>query len=165
MEDRFPDAFTMKTELIAALDAKAQPLRGIEKTHDRGAPIAPTLTGAPGQGIIGLWSQGATQAAGAGPAEALVAAGYQVKRINTSTDSVGCNAIVVVPTPSDNHLTIAAKLAQMSSAPPVLLCGHEDDLSLMTKAIEAGIYDFVPLPLDATDLVKKITRALRRRKR
>jgi serine/threonine-protein kinase len=45
----------------------------------------------------------------------------------------------------------------------VLLCGPEDDLQLMAAAIGAGIFDYVPLPLDPVDLSRKVARALRRR--
>jgi len=46
-------------------------------------------------------------------------------------------------------------MAARPYAPPVLLCG-EDDLTLMTRAIEGGIYDYIPLPLDPVDLSRKV---------
>ncbi len=39
--------------------------------------------------------------------------------------------------------------------PPVLLCGAEEDLQQMAKAIGAGVFDYVPLPLDAAGPLAK----------
>lgn len=60
-----------------------------------------------------------------------------------------------------------ARFEALSKSPgrSVLLCGAEDDLSLMTRAIEHGVHDYVALPLDAPDLAKRVVRALRSHRR
>ncbi|WP_239014624.1 hypothetical protein [Archangium violaceum] len=42
--------------------------------------------------------------------------------------------------------------------------GLTSSTSLMSRAVASGVYDYVPLPLDPTDLVRKVGRALRSRR-
>ena len=58
----------------------------------------------------------------------------------------------------------ASALAARPHAPPVLLCGTGDDFTLMSRAVANGVYDYVPLPVDPTDMGRKVARALRSRR-
>ena len=98
---------------------------------------------------------------------ALSVAGYAVVPCVEKGSLEGMHAVVVVPGGDKAHqaaLALAGDLATRAQALPVLLCGSGDDLELMSRAIAAGIYDYVPLPLDPTDLVRKVARALRSRR-
>ncbi len=48
---------------------------------------------------------------------------------------------------------------------PALVCGPEDDLAAMASALEAGAYDFIPLPVNPRALARSIARAVRARRR
>jgi serine/threonine-protein kinase len=89
--------------------------------------------------------------------------GFHVVPLSEGAPLENVRALVIVPAPGSDALELARQLASRPQAPPVLLCG-EDDLTLMTRAIEGGIYDYVPLPLDPPELCRKVARALRARR-
>jgi serine/threonine protein kinase len=164
-DDRFGTAVEMRDALLAALDAPAEPTRGGEKKHARGNVASPAQEGSASGQRIGLWNSGRSDAGGPGIAEALGSAGYDV-RLMTDNDGLGeLHALIVVPAPNGNGIDQASRLAQLPQSPPVLLCGSDDDLGVMTQAIERGVHDFVALPLDPAELLKKVARAVRRRAR
>ncbi|MET0406310.1 MAG: serine/threonine-protein kinase [Cystobacter sp.] len=98
---------------------------------------------------------------------ALAVAGYQVVPRRAEDPLDGIAAVVVVPRneqAQEEALALASALAQQPHAPPVLLCASGADLGLMSRAIASGVYDYVPLPVDPTDLSRKVGRALRSRR-
>ena len=105
-----------------------------------------------------------TGSASAGVARSLGAAGYSVTPIVPGDDVAGFGVVVIGPTGRGDELELAARYAAVAGGPPVLLCGPEDDLTLMARSIEVGIHDYVPLPIDTPDVVKKVDKALRRRR-
>lgn len=75
-------------------------------------------------------------------------------------DEAGGVVLVAAETPP----LALSRAAQLLSAVPhrlVLLCGSDDDLSFMAKAIGHGVFDYVPLPLDAREAGRRTVRALR----
>ena len=103
---------------------------------------------------VGLMLEGAPAAARELVATALAAVGVAT--------TVGAEGPVVVAWPGAGVDALA--LVDGLLAVPgrrVLLCGAEDDLALMTRAIEHGVHDYVALPLDAADFARRVVRALR----
>jgi serine/threonine protein kinase len=102
-----------------------------------------------------------------GISTALSVAGYRVVPLGEDGPLEGVFAVVVVPRDhqkQEEALALASTLAARPHAPPVLLCGSGDDFSLMSRAVASGVYDYVPLPVDPTDLARKVSRALRSRR-
>jgi serine/threonine-protein kinase len=102
-----------------------------------------------------------------GISTALSVAGFQVVPRGEDGPLAGVFALVVVPRDHQQHeeaLALASTLAARPHAPPVLLCGSGADFSLMSRAVASGVYDYVPLPVDPTDLARKVGRALRSRR-
>jgi len=102
-----------------------------------------------------------------GVSTALAVAGYQVVPRREQDSLEGMGALVVVPRGThalEEALALASTLAQRPHAPPVLLCGGGEDFTVVSRAIAGGVYDYVPLPLDPTDLTRKVGRALRSRR-
>jgi serine/threonine-protein kinase len=98
---------------------------------------------------------------------ALAVAGYRVVPCREGDSLEGLHALVVVPRSDqaqEEALALASTLASRPHTPPVLLCGSGEDFSLMSRAVASGVYDYVPLPLDPTDLARKVARALRSRR-
>ncbi|AKJ07981.1 serine/threonine-protein kinase [Archangium gephyra] len=98
---------------------------------------------------------------------ALAVAGYRVVPCREDASLEGLHALVVVPRSDqaqEEALALASTLTTRPHAPPVLLCGSGEDFSLMSRAVAGGVYDYVPLPLDPTDLARKVGRALRSRR-
>jgi eukaryotic-like serine/threonine-protein kinase len=98
---------------------------------------------------------------------ALSVAGYRVVPCREDGPLEGLHALVVVPRGTqaqEEALVLASTLAARPHAPPVLLCGSGDDFTLMSRAVASGLYDYVPLPVDPTDLGRKVARALRSRR-
>jgi hypothetical protein len=106
----------------------------------------------------------ATDRHSAGVSTALGAAGFQVTPIVPGDDVTGFGVVVIGPTGRGDELDLAARYAALPGAPPVLLCGPDDDLALMARSIEVGIHDYVPLPIETADVVKKVGKALRRKR-
>ena len=166
-EDRFQTAHAMRDALAAAVQAPAEEERGASKTHERGARNGgqEIVTGDPTK-TVGIWMLGPKeQQQGPGVAEAIVSAGFDVRTVNGDAQVQGMAVLVIVPAMGKDALESAGRIARIPGAPPVLLCGSDEDLAVITQAIENGVHDFVPLPLDATDLIKKVTRAVRKRVR
>ncbi|MFY0571895.1 protein kinase domain-containing protein [Archangium lansingense] len=98
---------------------------------------------------------------------ALSVGGYRVVPCREDDSLEGMAALVVVPRSDraqEEALALASTLASRPHAPPVLLCGSGEDFSLMSRAVASGVYDYVPLPVDPTDLARKVSRALRSRR-
>ena len=165
---RFPDARAMRDALALALTAvppeaarTAKPVRHAAAPRDE--PHFAAVTGV--EAITGAIAVHETlDGITAGVGTALGGMGHDVTNVIAGDDVSAFGALVVVGHRRDDALAIAHAFARSPHAPPVLLAGPEDDLALMTRAIEVGIHDYVPLPLDASDLAKKVARALRSRR-
>lgn len=70
---------------------------------------------------------------------------------------------VLLVASADGEATLrrCAKFVSEDAERPVLMCGSDDDVSLMAKAIGLGVFDFIPLPLDALEAGRRTVRALR----
>lgn len=75
-------------------------------------------------------------------------------RETASVDEAG---VVVV-----GGLEEAGRLVRAAPARPVLLCGPAEDLSLMTRAIEVGVFDYLGTPLEPAEVGRRLVRALER---
>ena len=90
-------------------------------------------------------------------------AASEIELVKTAIAGVGARE---VPTLSEAGVVIVASLeravALVKQAPsrPVLLCAKTDELSTLTKSIEAGVFDLLPLPLDWGEVGRRIVRAL-----
>ncbi len=151
----------MRRELQALLQPSAAvPRRGEGKKSDRGlAPLAVVEPKpVPGAMPVGVLAprEGGTEGA---LLTALSAGGFRAQAVASDRALEGLSALLVAATSGSEALARAKALASRPGAPPVLLCGPADDWSLVTGALEAGLFDFVPLPLDPVDLSRKVSRA------
>ncbi|HEY0094935.1 MAG TPA: hypothetical protein VGB96_11440, partial [Archangium sp.] len=89
---------------------------------------------------------------------ALAACGFQARTTSAQESLEGLGALLVIAEGRES-LAQARALATRPGAPPVLLCGPADDWELVTGALEGGLFDFIPLPVDSTDLIRKVSRA------
>ncbi len=158
---RPPDAASMRRELQALLQPSAAvPKRGEGKKSDRGlAPLAVVEPKpVPGAMPVGVLAprEGGTEGA---LLTALSAGGFRAQAVASDRALEGLSALLVAATSGSEALARAKALASRPGAPPVLLCGPAEDWSLVTGALEAGLFDFVPLPLDPVDLSRKVSRA------
>ena len=160
--DRFQTAAEMREALLGALAPPKSEVRGEGKKTGRPEEqihLPPLI--APGKKVgiagSGFWAKELWGALGAG-------GDVEAVEIAAGADLSGVSVLVVVPPEGGAALEEASQFAAQKGAPPVLLCGAEDDLGQMAKAIGAGVFDYVPLPLDAADLSRKVSRALRRRR-
>jgi serine/threonine protein kinase len=165
-EQRPQSAQVMRLRLRQAM-APPIPLseapRGAGKKQQRPPPTpAPIRFDPPSELPVGVLEVGGTSNP-YGVATALAASSFHVVPCVEGVPPGDVRALIIVPAPGSDALELARELASRPYAPPVLLCG-EDDLSLMTRAIEGGVYDYVPLPLDPVDLNRKVARALRARR-
>jgi serine/threonine-protein kinase len=145
------------------------PLRGEGKKQERTQPppapptaLPPELLARP---VALIEPDGPANPHGVGTA--LAVAGYRVVPCREDGSLEGMSALVVVPRSDgtqEEALALASTLATRPHAPPVLLCGSGEDFTLMSRAVASGVYDYVPLPLDPTDLARKVGRALRSRR-
>jgi eukaryotic-like serine/threonine-protein kinase len=167
---RFPDARAMREALRRAAETPHAGVRE-ERVFESQKPVRERKTlqeamGAvkelPGELPIAVLE--ATDHASAGVSTALGAAGFRVTPIVPGDDVSGFGVVVIAPTGRGDELGLAAHYAQTPGAPPVLLCGPEDDLALMARSIEVGIHDYVPLPIETAEVVKKVGKALRRKR-
>jgi tRNA A-37 threonylcarbamoyl transferase component Bud32/CheY-like chemotaxis protein len=150
--------------------APPPPARGEGKKQERAqpAPVAaatasPELLARP---VALIEPGGPTNPHGIGTA--LSVAGYRVVPCREDDALEAMAALVVVPRSDEAQeeaLALASTLAARPDAPPVLLCGSGEDFTLMSRAVASGVYDYVPLPVDPTDLARKVGRALRSRRR
>jgi len=162
--ERPPDAKTMRQELLASLEARTPPPRREGKQTEREATAAgpravPLLLGAAEVAVIEPAGVGSNSVA-----TALGVANIPMRLVAADEALHGFSVVVFVPGPDPLALAVTAALLQRAGQVPVLLCGPEDDLALMASAIEAGVYDYVPLPLDPVDLSRKVARAQRQRR-
>lgn len=165
-EQRPENAQVMRLRLLQTLtgaNPSPQAPRGEGKKKERPLPAAaPAGLEVPPDLPVGVLEAG-TSGHALAPSTALAAVGFQVVPWSEGAPLGELRALVVVPASGTDGLELARKLAAIPKAPPVLLCG-EDDLTVMTRAIEGGIYDYVPLPLDPLELCRKVARALRARR-
>lgn len=165
---RFSDAREMRDALRPSLTAAPVPAAARERPVRHAAPprrephFAAVTAEENVTGAVAVWEP--PEAAAGGVATALGGMGHDVTNVAPGEDLSPYGALVVVGTKADDALALAQAFTRAPHAPPVLLCGPEDDLALMTRSIEVGIHDYVPLPLDASDLAKKVARALRTRR-
>ena len=158
---RPPDAASMRRELQALLQSPAvAPKRGEGKKSDRGlAPLAVAepkpMHGALPVGVLAPREGGTEDSL----LMALSAGGFQAQALASDKSLEGLSALLVAATSGGEALARAKALASRPGSPPVLLCGPADDWALVTGALEAGLFDFVPLPLDPVDLTRKVSRA------
>jgi len=75
---------------------------------------------------------------------------------------MGFGLVLVLAQETERALAVCRKLLKLPHVPPVVLCGPEDDLELMTASIGVGIHDYIPLPLEPAELSRKVLRILRR---
>jgi serine/threonine-protein kinase len=165
-EQRPENAQVMRLRLrhvLAPSSALSPAPRGEGKKKERPLPApAPAGIDVPSELPVGLIEAGGPSSA-CEASTALAAVGFRVVTYTQEEPFGELRALVIVPAPGSDALELARRLAAKPHAPPVLLCG-EDDLTVMTRAIEGGIYDYVPLPLDPLDLCRKVARALRARR-
>lgn len=165
-EQRPENAQVMRLRLLQSLAPKTPPTqapRGEGKKKERPAPAPqPATIEVPSELPVGVLEAGELSRSSE-VSTALATVGFRVVPYSEGGALGDVRALVVVPAPGRDALELARKLASSPQAPPVLLCG-EDDLTVMTRAIEGGIYDYVPLPLDPLELRRKVARALRARR-
>jgi serine/threonine protein kinase len=166
-EQRPDNAQIMRLRLRQALAAPitlSKAPRGEGKKRDRPVPAPAPVRGpeAPPDVPVGVMEAGG-RSNPHGVSTALGAAGFRVEPCIEGVPLGDVRVLVIVPAPGGDALNLAREMAARPYAPPVLLCG-EDDLTLMTRAIEGGVYDYIPLPLDPVDLSRKVARALRARR-
>ncbi len=87
--------------------------------------------------------------------EALVAVGAR----EAGADEPGGIALVAGASNDDALARCSASLQERPDR-SVLLCADDSDLGFIANAIGRGIFDFVPLPLDAADVGRRTVRAL-----
>ncbi|WP_309888094.1 protein kinase domain-containing protein [Archangium sp.] len=150
--------------------APPPPARGEGKKQER-ARVGPAAASATPSAEVLARPVGVIEPGGPdnphGIGTALSVAGYRVVPCGAEGPLEGLSALVVVPRGTqaqEEALTLASTLAARPHAPPVLLCGNGDDFTLMSRAVASGVYDYVPLPVDPTDLGRKVARALRSRR-
>ncbi|WNG45679.1 serine/threonine protein kinase [Archangium minus] len=162
-EARPADAAAMRQDLLAVLAEpweSAPRKRGEGKKMERGlvphaVPVpSPAVGGAP----VAVLSELHPSAAGNTLVMSLAACGFQVKVVSAEDPLQELGALLVVAEGRES-LARARALAARPDSPPVLLCGPADDWELVTGALEGGLFDFVPLPLDPNDLTRKVSRA------
>ncbi|PTL83090.1 serine/threonine-protein kinase [Vitiosangium sp. GDMCC 1.1324] len=145
------------------------PARGEGKKQERAQP-PPTAPASPPAELLAkpvavIEPGGPANPHGIGTA--LAVAGYRVVPCREDDSLEGMFALVVVPRSDqaqEEALALASTLATRPHSPPVLLCGSGEDFTLMSRAVASGVYDYVPLPVDPTDLARKVGRALRSRR-
>ncbi|AKJ05776.1 serine/threonine-protein kinase [Archangium gephyra] len=164
---RPPDAAAMRQELLAVL---AEPLgppplpkkRGEGKKTERGLGGArhevPVPKPMPGGTPVGVLVPRHQETAGNTLVMSLAACGFQAWVASETEPWEAFGALLVVADGRES-LAWARALAARPGSPPVLLCGPADDWDLVTGALEGGLFDFVPLPLDPIDLTRKVSRA------
>ena len=166
-EQRPDNAQVMRLRLrqaLAAPIALSKAPRGEGKKQERPpqTPVPVRSQEAPPDVPVGVLEAGG-RSNPHGVSTALGAAGFRVEPCIEGVPLGDVRVLIIVPPAGGDALELARQMAARPYAPPVLLCG-EDDLTLMTRAIEGGIYDYIPLPLDPVDLSRKVARALRARR-
>ncbi|WP_257458606.1 serine/threonine-protein kinase [Archangium lipolyticum] len=164
-ELRPADAAAMRQELLAVLEEPLGPAapkkRGEGKKTERGVgparhevPVPKPVAGGLPVGVVAS-REGSTENT---LVMSLLACGFQARVVSTEEPLGELGALLFVADGRES-LVRARSLASRPGAPPVLLCGPADDWELVTGALEGGLFDFVPLPLDSLDLTRKVSRA------
>jgi serine/threonine-protein kinase len=159
------DAAVMRQELLAVLAEPVGPAapkkRGEGKKTERGLGLVPHEVPVPkplaGGLPVGVVASRETST-GNTLVMSLAACGFQVRAVSEEEPLQGFGALLFVADGRES-LVPARALASRPGAPPVLLCGPAEDWELVTGALEGGLFDFVPLPLDPLDLTRKVSRA------
>jgi len=162
-ERRPADAAAMRQELLAVLaepvDAPAQKKRGEGKKSERGLVRHEVVVPQPVPGGLPVAVLASRDVATEGSLlGSLSACGFQARTTSAQQSLEGLGALLVVAEGRES-LAQARALAMLPGAPPVLLCGPADDWELVTGALEGGLFDFIPLPVDPKDLTRKVSRA------
>ncbi|WNG59629.1 serine/threonine protein kinase [Archangium gephyra] len=164
---RPPDAATMRQELLAVLAGPLGPpplpkKRGEGKKTERGLGQVrhevPVPKPVPGGAPVAVLVPRHQEPAGDTLVMSLTACGFQAWVASETEPWERFGALLVVADGRES-LAWARTLAARPGSPPVLLCGPADDWDLVTGALEGGLFDFVPLPLDPLDLTRKVSRA------
>jgi serine/threonine-protein kinase len=80
----------------------------------------------------------------------------------TVTAQLGAARVVVLGGGSgEAALALAETVRREHASAKVLLCGDEQDFSLMTRALQRGVFDFIPMPLERGDVGRRVVRALK----
>jgi eukaryotic-like serine/threonine-protein kinase len=157
-EARFRSAAEMKQALEAGLDMAPGP-RG-DPVRPSGAPAGPEFIAAQADDPpVALVDVGARPEDALAAASALTAVGVRLAGPGEA------RVLVVLAADVEAGLERCEALLHAAPRPLVVLCAGDDDLGSMRRAIEKGVYDFMPMPLDALDLGRKVVRALRARRR
>ncbi|MFZ5442762.1 MAG: serine/threonine-protein kinase [Myxococcota bacterium] len=149
---RFPDTRTFREALAAGLVAERA------ESERQVAPAAPAFVAAEvDDPPVALDFEGA-------PLEARELALTALAAVGVATVA-GQDAPVVVAWPARGVDALALVDSLVARGRRVLLCGPEDDLTLMTRAIEHGVHDYVALPLEGSDFARRVVRALRAKRK
>jgi eukaryotic-like serine/threonine-protein kinase len=148
-EARFPTAKAMRLAFDEAL--AADPRGGAERgpsVESRHQFVAAQVDDAP----VVLEVAGATEAVVRTLEEALAGVG-----VSLTTDLAKAGAVVVAAATGPQAVEVARGLAGQHL---VLVCAP-DEWMLVTTALQAGVFDFIPLPLEGADVARRVVRALR----
>jgi serine/threonine-protein kinase len=89
-------------------------------------------------------------------AEALAGIGATV-----TTELLTAKVVVLGGADGEAALARAEQVRSSNAGAQVLLCGDEQDFSLMTRALQRGVFDFIPMPLERGDVGRRVVRALK----
>lgn len=97
--------------------------------------------------------------------EAMRAQGNQVSMMRTlpDRDKLVKFAVAVLNSSDPRLETWCRSLSEARI--PMLICGDEEDMDAMARALALGAHDFVPLPLNPVSLRRSLSRAARKRRR
>ncbi len=165
-ERRPPDAPTLRQELLAVLAEPVgapAPKRGEGKKTERGLGLGSARHEVSVPRLVAGGLPVGVLASGESATEntlvmSLSVCGFQARVASTQEPLEGFGALLVVAGGRES-LVLARALAARPGTPPVLLCGPAEDWELVTGALEGGLFDFIPLPLDPLDLTRKVSRA------
>lgn len=104
---------------------------------------------------VGLLCSTASPADSQFLAQALAGIGAAV-----TNDVQHAGVIIIASASPEQTLKLADDVRASNSRGRVLVCGAEDDFSLMTRALQHGVFDFLPMPLEAGDVGRRVVRAL-----
>jgi serine/threonine-protein kinase len=76
----------------------------------------------------------------------------------------GAGAAIILAGDGERALRELTKVREQARELPVLLCGGEQEFAVMTRSLEQGAFDYLPMPLESSDIGRKAVRALRARK-
>lgn len=76
----------------------------------------------------------------------------------------GAGAAIILAATGARALQEVARVRAQFSSIPVLLCGGEQEFEVMTRSLEQGVFDYLPMPLEPSDIGRKAVRALRSRR-